>query len=94
MKELYIGCELMIPDKMLKEIRKDVIKQRADGVVILPAGFKLLNIDIDLLIQIKTELLDESKLTIQDKMFVEWEDIERIINKHIAELKEGETDAD
>lgn len=80
----FIECDLMLSAKQRVLVRENILRQMKEGVVVLPAGFKLVSVDISLLEQIKEEIKD------LEKTFYIESSVYDIIDRHIAELKGGE----
>lgn len=77
----FIKCNIMLRDNEIKEYREKFIKQMDDGVVVLPAGFELARVDVDMLEKIKLEIEDFYGTPIRKSKVFE------IIDKYIEELK-------
>lgn len=88
-KPLIIKCNLYnIRQDELMEIRKNIMKQMEDGVVILPTGFMIAEVNVELLNQIKKELQSGLRFDAEKmRSYLNSEDIERIFIKYIDELK-------
>ena len=86
---LIIKCNLYnIRQDELMEIRKNIMKQMEDGVVILPTGFMIAEVNVELLNQIKKELQSGLRFDAEKmRSYLNSEDIERIFIKYIDELK-------
>jgi hypothetical protein len=70
------------------EIRKNIMKQMEDGVVILPTGFMIAEVNVELLNQIKKDLQSGLRFDAEKmRSYLNSEDIERIFIKYIDELK-------
>lgn len=87
-KPLIIKCNMMFPDYIIEAYRQDIMKQMEDGVVILPPGFELAEVNVELLEQIKAEIMAtgnwKSKYEISNSGVIKAVDI---IDNHISELK-------
>lgn len=55
-KPLIIKCNRMFPDIIIEQYRQDIMKKMEDGVVILPPGFEIAEVNVELLEQIKEEI--------------------------------------
>lgn len=88
MRDLIVKCNLMLPDEEFKSARKDIAKQIYcnDGLVLLPPGFELADVDVSLLEQIIKEIQDAFDGPVQLDYYT-CDEIVRIINKHIKALK-------
>lgn len=88
-KPLIIKCNIYnIRQDELMEVRKNIMKQMEDGVVILPTGFMIAEVNVELLNQIKKELQFGLRFDAkQMRSYLNSEDIERIFIKYIDELK-------
>ena len=88
-KPLIIKCNLYnIRQDELMEIRENIMKQMEDGVVILPTGFMIAEVNVELLNQIKKELQSGLRFDAEKmRSYLNSEDIERIFIKYIDELK-------
>lgn len=88
-KPLIIKCNLWnIRQDELMEVRKNIMKQMEDGVVILPTGFMIAEVNVELLNQIKKELQSGLRFDAEKmRSYLNSEDIERIFIKYIDELK-------
>lgn len=86
---LIVKCNRMLPDEAIEEVRQAIKKQMEEytPVVILPSGFELAEVNVELLEQIKTEI---EKLEYQDfdcnDVLPSYETI-GIIQYYITELK-------
>ena len=87
-KPLIIKCNLMLPVDKIREVRESVLKQMEDGVVILPDGFELATVDVHLLEEVKSEILEYNDLY---KDSFHWsyaiDYATNVINKYIKKLK-------
>ena len=88
---LILKCDrYCISQEKLNEIRELMMKQKAEGVVVLPSGFNVANVDVSLLEEIKKGMM---KVCQGDHCsccpFDTGSDcgIELVINHHIGELK-------
>lgn len=88
-KPLIIRCNTYnIRQDELMEIRENIMKQMEDGVVILPTGFMIAEVNVELLNQIKKELQSGLRFDAEKmRSYLNSEDIERIFIKYIDELK-------
>lgn len=84
-KPLIIRCNLMYPAKVINELRKDIQKQVNEGLVILPPGLELAEVNVELLEHIKAEI--DMRYWGNTDSFGAYRDCLEIIDKHIAELK-------
>lgn len=86
---LIIKCDsYCIPQEKLNKLRELMMKQKAEGLILLPSGFSVANVNVSLLEQIKKELKDEIYYIGGDDL-IYWDDVEEIFNKHIFELEGG-----
>ena len=59
-KPIFIKCNIMLPSRELEYERLQIKKQiEEDGLVVLPPGFELADVDVSLLEQIKAEIEKE-----------------------------------
>ena len=88
-KPLIIKCNIYnIRQNELMDIRENIMKQMEDGVVILPTGFMIAEVNVELLNQIKKELQSGLRFDAEKmRSYLNSEDIERIFIKYIDELK-------
>lgn len=86
-KPLIIKCNLMYPAKVINELRKDIQKQVNEGLVILPPGFELAEVDVELLKDIKREMEFCEYESSNNRFVLDSGDVYRIIDKHISRLK-------
>ena len=92
-RPLIIKCNFFnIRPKEMEEVRKTIKKQmeEATPVVMLPCGFELAEVNVELLEEIKAELQnekDKSNNTYYAMKSVGLSTAIKIIDKHIAELK-------
>lgn len=84
-KPLIIKCNVMFPDDIIEKYRQDIMKKMEDGVVILPPGFELAEVNVELLEQIKAEI--DKRYWGNTDSFGAYRDCLEIIDRHIAELK-------
>ena len=86
---LIIKCNLYnIRQDELMEVRKNIMKQMEDGVVILPTGFTIAEVNVELLNQIKKDLQSGLRFDVEKmRSYLNSEDIEKIFIKYIDELK-------
>lgn len=90
-KPLIIKCNRMFPDIIIEQYRQDIMKKMEDGVVILPPGFEIAEVNVELLEQIKEEIkdldlgfFDEDYRAGVARGVMEFN---KILNKHITTLK-------
>ena len=76
MKDLILKCTAMFPINEINKIREDVKKQLEEGLVILPPGIELAQVDVHLLEQIKEEIWDDYG----SDDWVDWHTCDRICN--------------
>ena len=90
-KPIFIKCNIMLPSRELEYERLQIKKQiEEDGLVVLPPGFELADVDVNLLEQIRTEILKEypcSNYPKDKRMREEINVALEVIDKYIAELK-------
>ena len=98
-KDLIIKCNIMLTAKEINEVRESILRQMKDGVVILPPGFELAQVDEHLLKTIIGEVSDikfnkpivnnENRIvSTRDKTPKELiQEVIEIVDKHIFELK-------
>ena len=88
-KPIFIKCNIMLPSRELEYERLQIKKQiEEDGLVVLPPGFELADVDVSLLEQIKKELQSGLRFDAEKmRSYLNSEDIERIFIKYIDELK-------
>ena len=87
-KPLIIKCNRMFPDNIIEAYRQDIMKQmREDGVVVLPPGFELAEVNVDLLEQIRAEIESEYWEDFDSNTVIADNQIDKIFDKHISELK-------
>ena len=85
-KPLIIKCNRMLPDNIIEAYRQEIMKQmREDGVVVLPPGFELAEVNVDLLEQIKADI--DKRYWGNTDSFGAYRDCLEIIDRHISELK-------
>lgn len=93
-KPIFIKCNIMLPSRELEYERLQIKKQiEEDGLVVLPPGFELADVDVNLLEQIKAEILKkvwrdaQGQIVTRDGFNQGIITATDIIDKHIAELK-------
>lgn len=86
-KPLIIKCNLIYPEKAINELRKNIQKQVNEGLVILPPGFELAEVDVELLKDIKREMEVFEYESSDNRFVLDSGDVYRIIDKHISRLK-------
>ena len=98
-KDLIIKCNIMLTAKEINEVRESILGQMKDGVVVLPPGFELAQVDEHLLKTIIGEVSDikfnkpivnnENRIvSTRDKTPKELiQEVIEIVDKHIFELK-------
>ena len=90
MNILIIKCNLMLPFDIIREVRKSVLMQMEDGVVVLPYGFELATVDVILLEKLRSELHETAEMHIDGGYYLRDEWIDEYIDKYIKELKDNE----
>lgn len=88
-KPLIVKCNRMLPDDVIEKVRQAIKKQMEEpsSVVMLPSEFELVELNVELLEQIKTEI---EQLEYQDfdcNNVLPSEEAIGIIQYHITELK-------
>ena len=98
-KDLIIKCNRMFTAKEINEVRESILKQMKDGVVVLPPGFELAQVDEHLLktiigevsgIKFNKPIVNNKNriVSMRDKAPIELiQEVIEIIDKHISELK-------
>lgn len=89
-RPLIIKCNRMFPDIIIEQYRQDIMKKMEDGVVILPPGFEIAEVNVELLKQIKEEICDiEEPDHDFEGFYYCFEEALKILDKHISKLKEN-----
>ena len=91
-RPIIVKCNIMLYPDELKEQRENIMKQMEDGVVVLPPGFELAEVNVELLEEIKREI---SEITYETDIDYTGKHIAyqtkciaySIVDKHIKELK-------
>lgn len=96
-KDLIIKCNIMLKAKEINEVRESILEQMKDGVVILPPGFELAEVDVRLLEELKRKVhtyyldcslgISENDETCQRCNKNTFASIIEMIDEYISELK-------
>lgn len=87
-KPIFIKCNIMLSSRELEYERLQIKKQiEEDGLVVLPPGFELADVDVNLLEQIKAEINKCPVEVDYPDIFINQDYVYKILNKHISELK-------
>ena len=87
-KPIFIKCNIMLPSRELEYERLQIKKQiEEDGLVVLPPGFELADVDANLLEEIKAEIEEMLPKYHQADFYYCKSKIIEILDKHIQDLK-------
>ena len=93
-KPLIIKCNRMFSTEELEKFRQIWNSQMAaNEVVVLPCGFELAEVNVELLEQIKTEIKQSQNLYYHDSKtdtyydIIKTDTVLKVIDNHIKELK-------
>ena len=60
-KDLIIKCNIMLTAKEINEVRESILRQMKDGVVILPPGFELAQVDKFYMVDLQKDKKENNK---------------------------------